>query len=154
MLLSRVSYVQTTISVLTHSHSRVPLEISSATFILLKITWEWSEISQNIWRRFVVCLLINIFHSNISKKMLLLGKYFQNCQASFGRSECKWVNYHLIFSAVFLQNNWRWRPAPRTLQARCTAWAATPNSRRNSVAKTPWSPSSSNRVSARRHQTF
>ena len=25
---------------LTHSHSRVPLEISSATFILLKITWE------------------------------------------------------------------------------------------------------------------
>ena len=25
---------------LTHLHSRVPLEISSATFILLKITWE------------------------------------------------------------------------------------------------------------------
>ena len=25
---------------LTHSHSRVPLKILSATFILLKITWE------------------------------------------------------------------------------------------------------------------
>ena len=25
---------------LTHSHSRVPLEVSSATFILLEITWE------------------------------------------------------------------------------------------------------------------
>ena len=28
------------ISALTHSHSRVPLEISSATLVLLKITWE------------------------------------------------------------------------------------------------------------------
>ena len=26
--------------ILTHSHSRVPLEVSSATFILLEITWE------------------------------------------------------------------------------------------------------------------
>ena len=25
--------------------------------------------------------------------MLLQGKYFQNSQASFGRSECKWVNH-------------------------------------------------------------
>ena len=56
---------------LTHSHSRVPLEILSATFILLKITWEWSQISQNIWRRFFVCLLINICHSNVFKNMLL-----------------------------------------------------------------------------------
>ena len=46
---------------LTHSHSRVPLEILSAT-------WEWSKISQNIWRRFVVCLLINISHSNVFNK--------------------------------------------------------------------------------------
>ena len=51
--------------ILTHSHSRVLLEIPSATFILLKIIWEWSQISQNIWRRFVVCLLINICHSNV-----------------------------------------------------------------------------------------
>ena len=25
--------------------------------------------------------------------MLLLEKYFQNCQACFGRSECEWVKY-------------------------------------------------------------
>ena len=29
-----------TIRIITHSHSRVPLEVLSATFILLEITWE------------------------------------------------------------------------------------------------------------------
>ena len=56
---------------LTHSHIRVPLEKPSATFILLKITWQWRKISQNIWRRFFVCLLVNICHSNVFKNMLL-----------------------------------------------------------------------------------
>ena len=27
----------------------------------------------------------------ISLKMLFLEKYYQNCQACFGRSECEWV---------------------------------------------------------------
>ena len=58
---------------LTHSHSRVPLEILSATFILLNITWKWSKISQNIWRGFVVCLLINTSHSWFQKKCFCKG---------------------------------------------------------------------------------
>ena len=36
--------------------------------------------------------LSNIFPSNIFQKRLLLDRYFQNCQACFGRSECEWVN--------------------------------------------------------------
>ena len=32
--------LHTSPTILTHSHSRVPLEVSSATFILLEITWE------------------------------------------------------------------------------------------------------------------
>ena len=46
---------------------------------------------RNISRRVVVHLLINISPPNVFKEMLLYGKYFQNRQASFGRSECKWV---------------------------------------------------------------
>ena len=41
--------------------------------------------------RVVVWLMINISPSNISQKMPLQVKYFQNCQACFGRSECEWV---------------------------------------------------------------
>ena len=36
--------------------------------------------------------------------MLLLGKYFQNCQACFDRSECEWVNVNvntIIFTATY-----------------------------------------------------
>ena len=36
--------------------------------------------------------MINISPSNISQKMPLQVKYFQNRQACFGRSECEWVN--------------------------------------------------------------
>ena len=35
--------------------------------------------------------MINISPSNIFQKMLLLEKYYQNCQACFGRSRCEWV---------------------------------------------------------------
>ena len=56
---------------LTHSHLRVSLEILSAIFILLEITWEQSERSQNISNRVVVYLLINISPSNVFQKMLL-----------------------------------------------------------------------------------
>ena len=55
---------------LTHSHSRVPLEVSSATFILLEITWELSESLRNISRRVVLYLLVNISPSNVFDKML------------------------------------------------------------------------------------
>ena len=34
-------------------------------------------------------------HSNIFLKMLFSVKYFQNCQACFGRPECEWVNTNL-----------------------------------------------------------
>ena len=46
----------------------IPLEIWSATLILLEITGEWIETSQNISRRVVVYLLINISPSNVLKK--------------------------------------------------------------------------------------
>ena len=36
--------------------------------------------------------MINNSPSNISQKMPLQVKYFQNRQACFGRSECEWVN--------------------------------------------------------------
>ena len=45
---------------LTHSHLELHQNLTSATFILLKITSEQSKSSQNIWRRVVVWLLINI----------------------------------------------------------------------------------------------
>ena len=51
------------------------MKVSSATLILLKITWAKSESAQNISRRVVVWLLINITH-----------------QACFGCSECERVN--------------------------------------------------------------
>ena len=38
--------------------------------------------------------LIKISPSNILQKMLLFEKYYQNCQACFGRSKCEWVNIH------------------------------------------------------------
>ena len=41
-------------SILTHSHSVFPRKVSSATFILLRITLEWSKSSQNIWRKVVI----------------------------------------------------------------------------------------------------
>ena len=56
---------------LTHSHSELHQKLTSATFILLKITWEQSENKQNIWRRVVVWLLINISPWNVFQKMLL-----------------------------------------------------------------------------------
>ena len=34
---------------------------------------------------------MKISPSNIFQKILLLEKYYQNCQACFGRSECEWV---------------------------------------------------------------
>ena len=76
---------------LTHSHLELHQNLTSASLILLKINWEESESSQNIWRRVVVWLPINISPSNVFQKMLLKVIYFQICQACFGCSECEWV---------------------------------------------------------------
>ena len=38
-----------------------------------------------------MCCLMNTSPSQIFQKMLLLGKYYQNCKACFGRCECEWV---------------------------------------------------------------
>ena len=35
---------------------------------------------------------MKISPANIFQKMLWFEKYYQNCQASFGRSKCEWVN--------------------------------------------------------------
>ena len=35
--------------------------------------------------------LMKISPANIFQKMLWFEKYYQNCQASFGRSKCEWV---------------------------------------------------------------
>ena len=40
----------------------------------------------------MVRLLINISPSNFFQKMLLIEKYYLNCQACFGRYKCEWVN--------------------------------------------------------------
>ena len=37
-------------------------------------------------------MVINNTPSNIFQKMLLVEKYIQNCQASFGLFECEWFN--------------------------------------------------------------
>ena len=63
---------------LTHSHSESHSKVSSATLILLKITWELSETLQNIWTRVIVWLLINIAPSNVFQKMLLQVEYLKN----------------------------------------------------------------------------
>ena len=46
--------------------------------------------------------MINISPSNIFQKMLLLEKYYQNCQACFGRSKCEWVNQMFIVCRVII----------------------------------------------------
>ena len=60
-------------------------------------------ILQNIWRRVVGNVVINISPSNIFQKMLLVEKYIQNCQACFGLFECEWVKYQKWPSD---QENW------------------------------------------------
>ena len=50
---------------------RVPLSVSSAALVFLKITWKESENLQNIRRRVVVWHLINISPSNVFRKKLL-----------------------------------------------------------------------------------
>ena len=77
--------------ILTHSHSELLWKLPSATLILLKITWELRESLQNIWTRVVAWLLVNIGPSIYFQRMLFKVKYFLNCQACFGCSECKWV---------------------------------------------------------------
>ena len=62
-------------------------------------TMKLSKSLQSIWMRVVVWLLLNISPSNVFQKMLLLVKYFQNGQASFGLRmglECQHVKlFHL-----------------------------------------------------------
>ena len=49
--------------------------VSSGLVILLKITLEWRINSQNIWRRIVCWMLINISPSNVFRKLFLLERY-------------------------------------------------------------------------------
>ena len=65
---NHVRFIRRVETCLTHSHSRVALEVSSATFILLEKTWKKSKSLQNISRRVVVYPLINISPSNVFKK--------------------------------------------------------------------------------------
>ena len=39
---------------------------------------------------------------NIFQKMLCFEKYYQNCQASFGRSKCEWVKVLIPFAKYIL----------------------------------------------------
>ena len=62
-------------------------KLSSGVMILLTITFELGIILQNIWRRVVGNVLINISPSNILPIVLKPDRFLQNCQAGFGRCE-------------------------------------------------------------------
>ena len=55
--------------------------LSSVSIILLTITFELHEILQNISRKVVGNVLINISPSNIFSNMLSFERFHQNCQA-------------------------------------------------------------------------
>ena len=59
--------------------------------ILWTITFELRMILQNISRRVVGNVLINISPSNILPIMLKPVNFHQHCQAGFGRCEYLWV---------------------------------------------------------------
>ena len=56
----------------------------SGPSLLLKITFELFTNLQNIWRRVVCWVFINVSPSNIFWKLLLLERYHQNSQAVLG----------------------------------------------------------------------
>ena len=62
-------------------------KVSFATVISMKITWEESENSQNVWGK-VVWFLINIFPLNVFQEDAFGSKMFPE----FSGSECKWIN--------------------------------------------------------------
>ena len=62
-------------------------QLPSASMALFTITSELRMISQNIWRRVVENVLMNIFPLNIFLLVRLPASFYQNCQAAFGRCE-------------------------------------------------------------------
>ena len=73
---------------------------SSGSVILLKITLTLRMILQNISRRVVVCVLMNISSSNTLLILLLTEIYNQKCQTVVGCYGHEWVNYEVNFSSV------------------------------------------------------
>ena len=57
-------------------------------------------ILQNIWRKIVDNVLMNISPSNIFLRVRLTARFHQNCQATFGRCEHYWVK--MIFRIFLL----------------------------------------------------
>ena len=72
---------------LTHKHLRVPPGLSSGSLILLIITLELRVILQNIHRKVVNIIMINISPPDIFSYMLLLERFNQNFQTGFGHRE-------------------------------------------------------------------
>ena len=62
-----------------------PGKLSSGSMLLLMINFDLRMILQNLWRRVVGNVLMNISPSNILLTMLLPTKYHQSCSAAFGR---------------------------------------------------------------------
>ena len=75
----------------------------SGSMILLAIPLILRIILQNIWRRVVDDVLINISPSNIFLTFLLPASFHQKCKADLGCSEHKWLKaFHMA-----------WHPLPR-----------------------------------------
>ena len=89
---------------LTHLRFEFLLKLLSGSMILLTITFELRMISQNIWRRVVGNVLINISPSNIFLTLLLPVWFYQICQSAFGRcdNELNWLQHEAHTSAAEL----------------------------------------------------
>ena len=61
--------------------------MSSGTWRLLRIIWDWSSILENNWRGVTACVLTNISPSNNFQMIPLAERYDKTCQAFFGRYE-------------------------------------------------------------------
>ena len=79
-------------------------KLSSAILILLAIILELKIILQNIWRRVVGKVLINISPSNILLIMLLLARFRQHCLAVLTDLS----NTGLTCSCLYIANNSTW----------------------------------------------